>query len=166
MKKQSLQPLDTVTGNGLVAVIGRDEIIEHDGDFPKDSVFISITDPNKKPIVIKNKKKDILQLQFYDYPYEIPGKPIITKEQGKVIKDFILKHKNSLFVINCEAGYCRSSGIALAVEYLLSYLTDGYEKWSHFPSKVLAHPRYQNEINMDVFYKVVGDSLRDQEVIL
>ena len=73
--------------------------------------------------------------------------------QAKEIYDFIMKNKNSEFLINCEAGVSRSAAVGLAIEYLLRD-KGFYPKWEQFPSKVLQHWRYQP--NMNVFNMIIS----------
>jgi len=47
--------------------------------------------------------------------------PPISWEQGKELKEFILKNSNKSFLIHCTAGISRSAGVALAIECLIEY---------------------------------------------
>jgi len=154
-----MKNLVTCSGNGIYAIIGRDEIQTLDmefnwiKDFPNDLCFISLSDPNKEFIKTDNYFKDELKLKFWDIEEEVGKYAPIHLIQAKQIYDFIMKNKDSEFLINCEAGVSRSAGVGLAIEYLLRDF-ELYPKWEHFPSKVLQHWRYCP--NMTVFNKIIS----------
>jgi predicted protein tyrosine phosphatase len=156
-----MKNLVTCKGNGIFAIIGRDEIeaypsyedyYNHVKEFPKELCFISISDPNREFIKTNNYFKDELKLKFWDMEEDFNDYKIISESQAKLIYDFIVNNKNSDFLINCEAGVSRSSAIGLAIEYLLRDF-NLYPNWEHFPSKVLQHWRYTP--NMTVFNKII-----------
>ena len=157
----NIKNLVTCKGNGIFAIIGRDELESYPSYdepynyislFPKDLCFITISDINRDNINHSNHFANTLELKFWDIEEDIGNYKIITDEQAKQIYDFIVKNKDKEFLINCEAGVSRSAGVGLAIEYLLRD-KDLYEKWEHFPSKVLQHWRYQP--NMTVFNKII-----------
>jgi len=152
----------TVETDDIFAIVGREELQSEIFDnepysniesLPKELVFISISDPSKHFIETNNYFKDELKLKFWDIEEEIGNYAPIHLTQAKEIYDFIIKNKGNRFLINCEAGVSRSAGIGLAIEYIFrdKYL---YQKWEHFPSKVLQHWRYCP--NMVVFNKIVS----------
>lgn len=156
--------LVTCKGNGIFAIIGRDEIesypsydeyYNHVNLFPKDLCFITISDPNRENINDKNHFKECLKLKFWDIEEDFNNYKIIDDLQAKQIYDFIIKNKDNEFLINCEAGISRSAAVGLAIEYLLRD-KELYQKWEHFPSKVLQHWRYTP--NMTVFNKIISFS--------
>jgi hypothetical protein len=147
--------------NGIYAIVGREELQAESFDvdyydnilnLPSDLCFISISDPHKDFIKTNGYFKDELFLKFYDVEEPIGNYVPITDEQAKYIYDFIIKNKDSMFLINCEAGVSRSAGVGLAIEYITRDIFI-FEKWEHFPSKVLSHYRY--EPNMTVFNKII-----------
>ena len=157
-----MKNLVTAKGNGVYAIIGRDEIESYPcydepynyiKDFPKDLCFITISDPDKENIDDKGHFLDTLKLKFWDIEEEIGRFTPINLTQAKEIYDFIMKNKYSEFLINCEAGVSRSAAIGLAIEYLLRD-KGFYPKWEQFPSKVLQHWRYQP--NMTVFNMIIS----------
>lgn len=157
-----MKNLATAKGNGIYAIIGRDEIESYPSydkpynyikDFPNDLCFITISDPDKENIDDKGHFLDILKLKFWDIEEEIGRFMPINLIQAKEIYDFIMKNKNSEFLINCEAGVSRSAAVGLAIEYLLRD-KGFYPKWEQFPSKVLQHWRYQP--NMTVFNMIIS----------
>lgn len=157
-----MENLVTCRGNRIYAIIGREEIQSEDFNndfysninlFPNELCFISLSDPNKEFIKTDNYFKDELKLKFWDVEEEIGNYAPIHLIQAKQIYDFIIKNKDSEFLINCEAGVSRSAGVGLAIEYLLRDF-DLYPKWEHFPSKVLQHWRYCP--NMTVFNKIIS----------
>ena len=149
--------LVTCKGNGIYAIIGRDEIKSDEFNnikaFPNDLCFITIADPNKENIDDENYFLDTLKLKFWDVEEEIGRFAPINLIQAKEIYNFIMKNKNSEFLINCEAGVSRSAGVGLAIEYLTRD-KGFYPKWEQFPSKVLQHWRYQP--NMTVFNTIIS----------
>lgn len=144
-----------INQNQIFAIIGRDEIQSNIKEFPNNLVLISITDPNTKDIETNNKFKDELKLKFWDLEEQYCNYMPISISQGLEIYNFIMKHKNETFLINCEAGISRSAGVGLAIEYLLrdKYI---YPKWEHFPSKILNHFRYLP--NHTVFNRIICHS--------
>lgn len=144
-----------VNQNQIFAIIGRDEIQHNIDIFPSDLVLISITDPKTKDIETNNRFKDELKLKFWDLEEEYCNYYPIDLSQGLEIYEFIMKHKEDNFLINCEAGISRSAGVGLAIEYLLRdrYI---YPKWAYFPSKVLSNFRYMP--NMTVFNRIICHS--------
>jgi len=75
---------------------------------------------------------DRLQLNFYDIDFTVTGYPgimcsSVTKADGRKIIDFVEKNKNNVdhFVVHCNAGISRSSGIAAA----LSKIYNGDDSW-------------------------------------
>ena len=89
---------------------------------------------------------DRLQLDFFDVDIEHDIYPGITDEDAKEIIAFVEKIKNrvDMFVIHCNAGISRSSGIAAA----LSMIYDGTDQW------VFSDPRYVP--NMLVYRKILS----------
>lgn len=157
-----MRNLVTAKGNGIYAIIGRDEIQSYPSyekqynyikEFPKDLCFITISDPNRKNINHNNHFKDTLKLKFWDLEEDFNNYKILAEVQAKTIYDFIIKNRDSEFLINCEAGISRSAAVGLAIEYLLRD-KNLYPKWEHFPSKVLQHWRYQP--NMTVFNMIIS----------
>ena len=155
----SLDNLTTARGRHLFAVIGREEIqneeFDNVKDFPSELVFISISDPDKEFIQTNNHFFDELKIKFWDIDNEGICKYVpINKDQAKEIKDFILKHKDKKFLINCEAGMSRSAGVACAVEVLTRDLE--YEPNPRdVISKVRQHWRY--DVN-ELVYKMILES--------
>ena len=151
----------TVSTDKLYAVVGRFDLQATYNDFsidiisslPDNLAFISIYEPGSNPIITNNHFASELFLSFYDVEesWSDTISPL-TDEQGLVIFNFIMANSDKQFLVNCEAGISRSAGIALAIEYIFRH-TYTYEKWEHFPSKVLSHQRYQP--NMTVFNKII-----------
>lgn len=145
--------LITARGNGIFAVVGRDEIELSHEFYPKDLCFITISDPSKEFIDVGEYFKDKLELKFWDIEEPFANYDIITDNQAREIREFILKNKDEHFLINCEAGVSRSAAIGLAVEYLTRDL-ELYPEWIQFPRKILQHWRYTP--NMTVFNKIIN----------
>lgn len=146
------QIYDSVYGNNIFAIIGRNEIESILDILPNNLALITITDPNLDCIKHNNKFDKTLAIKFYDVEEDFGNYKTLSDLQGKIIYDFIQQNKDRQFIINCEAGVSRSAGVGLAVEYLLRDLFI-YPKWEHFPSKILSHTRYLP--NMTVFNKII-----------
>lgn len=132
-------------------IISRKELNIFYADFNKENVLISIRDPKSKPLSI-NHFSDTLMVDFWDIEEDIGSLKVINNEVARNIKDFILKHKNKTFVINCEAGMSRSSGTAMAVECLLLF-NGNINEYMKNNSEIIDFPRYTP--NMEVFNKIV-----------
>ncbi len=149
----------TAHGNGIYAIIGREEIVYYDfdtddyintvKDFPKELAFITLCDPNKEFIETDNHFSAELKLKFWDIEQDCGNHKVLTEEHAKQIREFIIENKDKQFLINCEAGVSRSAAVGMAVEY---FTRDEWIKWEHVPSKVIQHWRYSP--NMLVFHKV------------
>ena len=155
--------LITAKSEHIYAVVGREEIQSYpkkDGAidtnninlFPKELVFISISDPKRSFIKTDGYFHDELKLKFWDVEEQIGSYCPIHESQAKEIKDFILKHKDRKFLINCEAGISRSAGIGCAVEYLLRD-KDLFPKESYVISAIRQHWRY--DTNETVYKSIV-----------
>ena len=89
---------------------------------------------------------DALRLKFYDTDFEMGSYPAMTSTDAVEILEFVEKTKNKVdyFVIHCNAGISRSSGIAAA----LSLIYNKDDKW------VFSNPRYVP--NMLVYRKILS----------
>jgi predicted protein tyrosine phosphatase len=144
----------SVSTADIFAVIGRKELEDKLLNLPDDLILISITDPNKEFLETKNKFKKELKMKFWDWDDEPLGEySTISEEQSRELRNFILENKGEKFIINCEAGQCRSAAIGLAIEFIFrdKYL---FPEFKHFPSKILSHPRY--DTNMTVFKSIIS----------
>jgi len=143
-KNPTLKPY--IKNELIEGIVGKEEIklLDKAGVLDKSNlVFISIHDPDDSvfPEEITNGFKDVLQIQFWDIEEGIGRIQPITNEQGKTIKDFILKNKGNRFLINCKAGMSRSAAVGCAVECLVEFDGDVYG-YKTSPSGVRNHPRY------------------------
>jgi predicted protein tyrosine phosphatase len=88
---------------------------------------------------------DALRLNFYDIDFKIDVYPGITDVDADRIIEFVENNKNlvDLFVVHCNAGISRSSGIAAA----LSFIYNGDDAW------VFSDHRYMP--NMLVYRKIL-----------
>lgn len=146
----------------IKAIISRSEVLKYSIDNFKDlnkdenTVLITISDPDMQEISIDIQKqfKDCLSIKFWDVEKDTSiGRFVpINKEQALIIKDFILKHKNSNFIINCEAGISRSAGVGYAVLCLLNFDGNKYE-FSISDNPIRNHHRYSP--NLTVYDTIV-----------
>lgn len=106
-----------------VVVTDRDSI-ERDPGFGVGHVVISIRDPDRKPVRIKERKglRAVLRLAFDDVEpvgdVEIPpGLRKMSEADASAIWRFVDEHKASvgLLVVHCEMGLSRSPAVAAAV---------------------------------------------------
>jgi predicted protein tyrosine phosphatase len=151
--------LSTISTYRIICIVSKDEIKHVFPDSKQESVLISITEPNSEFIdsEIISRWHDALQIQFWDVTDEsteelkLQGKEFtvepLTHQQGKTIKDFILKHADKKFAVHCHAGISRSAGVAEAIICLLEYDGDVYnfrtsenpikKHWRYYPNKTV-----------------------------
>lgn len=145
----------SVTTNNILAIIGRDEVINliNDVEYFNCVAFISITDQKTKDIDDLGKFDDVIKMKFWDVDEEIGLYCPIHEIQAKQLKEFILKNKDKKFLINCEAGVSRSAGVGCAIEVLLrdKYL---FPLEQHVISYVRQHPRY--DVNEYVYKAIIN----------
>jgi len=147
-------------------IMGREEFLSYKKTLSPDDknkmVLISISEPNNNIFISDDESAtsdffDILEIKFWDVE-----KPLVnvtkgveyyplTDEQGKEIKDFILKNRDKKFLIHCKAGKSRSAGVGKAVECLINFNGDVYNyRTSH--SEIDDYERYAP--NQTVFDKI------------
>jgi predicted protein tyrosine phosphatase len=124
----------------------------------KDIAIISIHDPDI-PLhndEIMNKYNSSIQMQFWDIEEQIGNYKPITKEQGQILKDFIITNKDKKFLIHCMAGQSRSAGIACAIECIVKFDGDKYNYLTggENASDVKNHSRYSP--NLIVFDAIIN----------
>lgn len=159
-RKLNNQDVFSIQTELVRAVLGRNEIIKYsknnfkDINIDENTVLISITDPDQKILDKKvlEKFKDSLSIQFWDLERNHGEYNVISKEQSKQIKEFILDNKNNNFVIHCEAGISRSAGVAMAVFMLIEFNGNKYN-FSTSPNPIRNHYRYHP--NLKVFDMIV-----------
>ena len=75
---------------------------------------ISITDPGREDAKITGTfDENILRLSFTDDVAPGPHAVLFSDAQAKMIAEFV--SKGTTFVVHCEAGICRSAGVADAL---------------------------------------------------
>ena len=154
--KNQFEKFVTAQTNHVDAIIGIDEFRDHTRTFDKDNlVLIAILDPDTESheLDLIDGYKDVIQAKFWDVEEGIGKYTPITDEQGKELREFILKNKDSKFLIHCHAGVSRSAGVAMAVDCLLSHNGDKHD-YSMFPCPITNHYRYSP--NYVVYDAVVG----------
>lgn len=139
------------------AVYGKkDYLKDYNNGIPnkEDIALISIHDPDS---VLHTDNKiegfaDVKQIQFWDVEKSLGDYESISNEQGKELKEFIIKNKDRKFIVHCEAGQSRSAGVACAIECLVNYNGADYH-YKTGSSNVKAHPRYSP--NYTVYDKII-----------
>jgi len=147
------EPVFVGISNNLVkAIISKEEMkfaALHENYIQKETVLISIQDPNDKDdlSLYHEKFKDVLSIRFFDVEEDLHvkagGFPVIpiNDEEAKTIAEFIVKNKKEQFIIHCAAGVSRSAGTGVALECILKYNGDKYVN-AQFPSDIKNHWRY------------------------
>jgi len=156
--------IDTFTSNYIVGVISKYEFdcVNHQNliQDKEDIVLISIHDKIDR-IYPEEKLKgffDYKQICFWDTEsyYDGTNYPPITFEQGKELKDFILKNKDKKFLIHCTAGISRSAGVAYAIECLLEY--DGIKRFHYTGGTgIINHKTDRYSPNLTVYDRIIGE---------
>lgn len=139
----------SVKTNTIKAIISRAEVMKYseDGfkslDINENTVLISITDPKSDflPVKIQNQFKDVLNIQFWDMEEQIGNYKPINKEEATIVRNFIINNKDKNFVIHCEAGISRSSGVGLAVLLICEFNCDKY-LMATSDNPIKSHHRY------------------------
>lgn len=129
--------------------MSRDEIILHsqnnfkDFNIDKDTVLISITDPNREYLKsnIQEKFKEVLNIQFWDIEENNGKQQVISLDNAKIIKNFIIKNKNNNFMIHCEVGISRSSSVGLFILFVCEYNCDS-TNFDLNNNEIINHRRY------------------------
>lgn len=148
-KRLNNQDVFSIQTNLIRAIVGRNEIIEFSkNNFQKikkdeNTVIISITDPDKKPLEnnILSQFKDSLSIQFWDVEEGVGQYQPINKDEAKIIRNFIVKNKNNNFIVHCEAGMSRSAGVGLAIGLICEHNFDRYA-FATSPNEIKNHHRY------------------------
>lgn len=117
--------------------------------FGNDCIVISVTDPGKEPASIRGNPVDILRLEFHDCDEKDIHLKAMTAEQAKAIITFVEANVNNNIVIHCEAGICRSAGVALALAVWLETEAIGID----FPSVSLANAHVKSLILRELWRK-------------
>jgi predicted protein tyrosine phosphatase len=154
--------INTVKTEKIHCIVSKIEIQHIDST---GCVLISITDPDSDyiGITIREKYDDVLNIQFFDVTEntfvqinstsKLLREPL-TFEQGRVIKEFILKNKDKKFAIHCSAGISRSAAVGCAINCLLDCNGDIYEYQTGYSCAVKKHNRYHP--NKTVFDRIIG----------
>jgi len=120
------------------------------------TALISIHDPDRMvhPDIKLEGFADVLQIQFWDIEEAFGNYKPITKEQGKIIRDFIEANKDLRFLVHCAAGQSRSAGVGMAIECIVNFDGNIYN-YQTGDSDIKKHPRYSP--NYVVFDKIMGE---------
>ena len=87
---------------------------------PENSVMVSIWTPNTTNFTARGapffrfRWESFLSIDFYDTEFGNETYPPITEEQGKIIFDFVMLHKDKdILCVHCDAGISRSAAVAI-----------------------------------------------------
>ena len=85
-----------------------------------------------------------VQLYFYYIDFEHSSYPTIKEQDAVDVLDFVEKYKDKvdLFVIHCNAGISRSSGVAAA----LSFIYNGDDSWVFNDRRYLPNMKVREKI--------------------
>ncbi len=113
-------------------------------DAPKNTIWISISEPDSLNSVVSNEELDKLpklSLSFWDLtsPAEHNGEMLYPPSDSvaKTIVDFILSHPDQNILVNCAAGVSRSGAVAQFCEDFLGYHWLAQGKQCAMPNHVL-----------------------------
>ena len=84
----------------------------------EDHIIISVSDPELgfPKIPHNGHLREVLFLSFHDTDKEMAGYEACQPKHAQQIAEFIQKHKGiDLIYCQCDAGICRSAGIAAAI---------------------------------------------------
>jgi len=151
---------NSIESNRINGIIGVDEYLglyNADELEKENTVLISMFDPshNIHPDSKIQGFDDVLQMNFWDIDSDFGAYKTLTDEQGKEIRDFILKNKEKQFLIHCAAGVSRSAAVGCAVGTLLDNI-----KWEE--NEIQIHWRY--DPNFAVYNKITGLDVRSIDV--
>lgn len=116
----------TISTNSILCVIGIEEFERMYESMPKNSVVISINEPqSKKNIKIFGDKSlsndilknfdDYIKTFFLDIEEDFSNYQTISEEEAKKLAQFIIDNKNKQFIIHCAMGHSRSAAVAKAL---------------------------------------------------
>lgn len=155
-----ISPIGTVQSDILVGIVGCNEYLDYyNKNFIQDKENIALICIHEPGNFIHPESKvqgfhDVLQMQFWDIEKDFANYKTISYEQGKEIRDFIIKNKDKKFLIHCAAGVSRSAGVGCAVECLVNYNGISYDyKIGH--SDIKNHKRYSP--NWTVYDRIINE---------
>ena len=135
-----------------ILVVSKSKLLQFVELLSEDKCVISIQDP-KSFIRFKTKAK-ILYLKFHDVE---EGSQAISENDATAIANFVIRNKNKDFIVSCEAGISRSSGVAGAIS---KHLYDNDEEFFKPPynPNILCYRYVYNALMM-----IKGEHVSDTE---
>lgn len=124
-------------------------------------VVISVSDPNQEKVKLPESgfRLDTLHLSFHDLDKmpetkiekDILGHMLITTGDAKNIVEFFCKYKDkvSLVICQCEAGICRSAGIASALAEIAGQDSQPFFK-RYIPNMLVYRTILETVFKMDI----------------
>ena len=130
-------------------ILNKERVVDFKLDEKLYNVLIRITSPGVPYTDLKNKRiyRDILELQFFDFPDDSSGLYIFNDTNLKKCLTFFEKHKNCQnMVIHCEKGISRSA--AVAVGWFLfndnhHSIYKLYHEDKHMPNRLIVEHFYE-----------------------
>lgn len=129
--------INSLRNNLFEAVFSKKELKENYLKLSNEAVLIVVSNPDNNNFTKLNFFSKELYVSFYDSEesgFYLPISESITKS----LKKFIVDNIDKKFIICCEAGISRSSGIAKAVEVLSGIEIGGIDSFKRYrPNKFL-----------------------------
>jgi len=152
--------IDSMSNDKILGVISHDEFLKSFPTLENKNNIVLISILYKDSIPHNNEVLesflDAKEFVFDDATFDEPDKDsfVISDDMAKSIKDFILKNKDSLFLIHCSAGKSRSAGVAKAVECLTLFDGNKYYYTTGHSSDIDLMARYTP--NLVVYDKILN----------
>jgi predicted protein tyrosine phosphatase len=136
-------------------ILNKDKVAVFKLDKSLYNVLIRITSPGVELNKLKDKHiyRDILELQFFDFPDDSSRLYIFNENILKKVLNFFEKHKNCHnMVIHCEKGISRSAGVAVGWFLFNDNNHSIYKLYhddKHLPNRLIVEHFYK-KLNKDI----------------
>ncbi len=136
-------------------ILDKDKVTNFKLDKNLYNVLIRITSPSVEftNLKFRNIYRDIIELQFFDFPDDTSRLYVFNDNILKKIYNFFVKHKNCHnMVIHCEKGISRSAGVAVGW-FLFNDNNQSiyklYHEDKHLPNRLIVEHFYK-KLNKDI----------------